>query len=173
MGAAAIRTELRDGRSPSLKRRRRIGGLAALGLVDFGVISLYQMGAVRKLPDLKWKVFDSNKVNASEKAYELGLPDGTTGAAMYALLLMLASAGGSKKTGRSPVLDVALGATVVAGGGAALQYLWNMARKQERACLYCIGGAALNFAMLPLAFPDAVSGVRSRLSGARARVEAR
>lgn len=167
MDVSAIRTELREGQSSSLKRRRRLGSLAALGLVDFGVISLYQMGAIRRLPDLKWKVFDSNKVNASKSAYQHGLPDGTTGTAMYSLLLMLATYGGSRKTGRSPVLDVALGATVLAGVGAAAQYLWNMARKQERACLYCISGAALNFLMLPLALPGAVSGARQLLAGVR------
>jgi hypothetical protein len=73
----AIRRELREGHSPSLRRRRRIGFLAALGAVDFAVISLYQIGAIRHLPEPPGHLFDSDKVNASRKAYALGVPDGT------------------------------------------------------------------------------------------------
>ncbi|MDQ3263569.1 MAG: hypothetical protein M3Y59_07920 [Myxococcota bacterium] len=45
--------------------------------------------------------------------------------------------------------------------------------KQERACLYCIGGAAVNFSMLPLALPDAASAARSLLGSTRGAKEAR
>ncbi len=41
----AVRAELRDGRSPSLARRRVVGLLAAIGLVDFALITLYQTAA--------------------------------------------------------------------------------------------------------------------------------
>ena len=150
----AVRAELRDGRSPSLARRRVVGLLAAVGLVDFAVITLYQIGLIRRLPDLPGRVFDSNRVNASAKAYERGLPDGATGALGYAVVLALASAGGSRRSGRSPLLDLALGGVVAASAATAAGYLWNMAREQEKACAYCIVGAALNFAMLPLVAPD-------------------
>ena len=46
-----MRSAWRDGDEPSLRRRRKIASLAVLGLVDFGIISLYQMGVIRSLPD--------------------------------------------------------------------------------------------------------------------------
>jgi hypothetical protein len=46
-----------------LKRRRRtIAALASAGLADFAVISLYQMGAIRHLPDPPIRAFDSDRV---------------------------------------------------------------------------------------------------------------
>src|SRR4051812_19018972 len=106
MNTEAIRHELREGRSPRLRRRRRLGILSAIGAVDFAVISLYQLGAIRHLPDPPARIFDSDQVNASRTAYALGVPDGTLGLGLYALTLMLASAGGSEKSGRHPVFDV-------------------------------------------------------------------
>lgn len=167
MDVDAIRAELREGRSPSLTRRRWISALAAVGLADFAIISLYQTGVIRHLPDLPGKVFDSDKVNASHKAYAMGLPDGTTGAALYAIVLILASAGGSRRSGRHWVFDALLGGAIAAGAIGAAQYLYDMIRHQERACPYCITGAALNFAMLPLVAQELAAAARVALGAHR------
>lgn len=147
----AIRDSLREENSPELDRRRRIIALAALGLLDFVVISLYQTGLIRSMPDLPFKVFDSDSVNASKKAYATGLPDGTSGATMYGVIMMLASYGGKKGIGRNKLFDFLLAGAVLANSAAGLQYLYDMAFKQKRACLYCVTGALLNLTMLPLA----------------------
>lgn len=149
----AIRNTLRDERSPNLKRRRKIIALAAIGAVDFTLISLYQTGIIRRLPDIPLKVLDSNAVNASEKAYKTGLPDGTSGLTMYGLIMMLAAYGGKRGIGRKRVIDLALLSTIAAGSVGALQYLYDMAFKEKKACLYCVTGAMVNFMMLPLAWP--------------------
>lgn len=151
---APMRNAWREGQTPSLERRRKIVGLSALGLIDFAVISLYQSGIIRSLPDLPFKVFDSNSVNASTKAYASGLPDGTTGAMMYAATMMLATFGGTKKTGRKSVWDKLLMAAVTASSFAGAQYLYDMAFKQKKVCLYCVTGAVLNFSMLPYAWSE-------------------
>lgn len=143
-----------------MERRRKVAGLAALGLVDFAVISLYQIGAIRHLPDLPGRLFDSDRVNASRRAYAMGLPDGTTGAGLYALILMLASAGGTRETGRHPVLDFLLAGAVAAAAGGAAHYLYDMVRHQKRACVYCIAGAGLNFSMVRWVLPEAMAGIR-------------
>lgn len=161
MNIGAIRRELRHGRSPSLRNRRRIGLLAAVGLVDFAVISLYQIGVIRRLPDLPGRVFDSNQVNASRKAYQLGVPDGTTGAALYAGILILAAAGGSRGSGRVALLDLLLGAAVASGVAGAGIYLRDMIVEQAKACPYCLLGAGINLAMVPAAWPGVREGVRS------------
>ena len=52
----------------------------------------------------------------------LGAPDGPISAVAYAATMVLASTGGSKKTGRTPVLGVALGATVASNAVGAVFY---------------------------------------------------
>lgn len=160
----AIRDDLRDGRSPSLRRRRGISALAALGAVDFAIISLYQLGVIRHLPDPRWRVFDSDKVNASSKAYALGVPDGPLGLGLYALTLILAGAGGSRRTGRRRMFDILLGGAVAAGALGAAHYLYDMVWNQKRACPYCLVGAAVNFAMLPLAIRELLRSDNGRQS---------
>lgn len=152
--AEAIRNTLREGSSFTLKNRRKIILMSALGLCDFALISIYQTGVIRNLPDLPLPYFDSNAVNASKKAYASGLPDATSGAMMYALTMILASYGGERKVGRGKIWDkLLMGATVV-GSVAALQYLYDMVFKQKKICLYCVSGALLNLSMLPYAWKE-------------------
>ena len=154
LDVVGIRNTLREGHSQSLERRRKIALFSSIGLIDFAIISLYQIGLIRHLPGIPGKVFDSDKVNASKKAYQMGLPDGTTGAALYAVTLMLASAGGVRKTGRRPLFTYLLGGAVFAGVGGALQYLYDMAKNQKKACPYCITGALMHFSMVPLVIAE-------------------
>ncbi len=97
MNITAMRDALRTGHNKDLDTRRKVIFLSALGLVDFSIISLYQTGVIKSLPDLPFEVFDSNKVNASEDAYRFGAPDGPISAVAYAATIVLASAGGTKK----------------------------------------------------------------------------
>lgn len=153
MQAAAIRDELRTSHTDDMDKRRTILLLSALGLVDFSIISLYQTGVIKKLPDLPLAIFDSNKVNASKGAYQFGVPDGPVSATVYALTMVLASAGGSSRSGRKPVMDALLGAAVAGNAGGALYYLYDMVFKQKKVCLYCVTGAAINIASAAIAAP--------------------
>lgn len=163
MNINAIRSQLRHGKSKSLQRKRKIALLSVIGMVDFGIISLYQLGVIRHLPDLPGKVFDSDKANASHKAYAMGVPDGPVSAALYGLNLVLASAGGSRKSNRHPVFDVLLGGVVAGSALASISYMYNMVTRQEVACPYCITGAAINFAMVPYVLPEVKKSWRKLL----------
>ncbi len=123
MNPTAIRDVLRTGHNEDLDARRKVILLSALGLIDFSIISLYQTGVIKHLPVIPHPLFDSDKVNASKDAYMFGAPDGPISAVAYAATMVLASAGGSKKAGRSPVFDVALGATVAGNAVGAVFYL--------------------------------------------------
>lgn len=147
----AIRNTLRKGTSNSLRRRRIITLLAAIGITDFCIISLYQMGFIKKLPDFPGKIFDSNQVNASEDAYQMGLPDGPVSTGVYALNMILASYRGDAKSGRPKFADIALAGSVFANAAGAAYYLKNMITRQGKVCPYCITGAVVNFAMVPFA----------------------
>ncbi len=153
MDIAAMRDVLRTEHSEDLDRRRKVIGLSALGLVDFSIISMYQTGVIKSLPDLPFEVFDSNTVNASEDAYQFGAPDGPISAVAYAATMVLASAGGDEQTGRKPVLDVALGAAVAGNAVGAIFYLYKMIFVQKKICLYCVTGAAVNIASAVIVAP--------------------
>jgi uncharacterized membrane protein len=144
MRTAAIRHELLNGTDEDLQTRRKIVGLSAFGLLDFAFLSLYQSGIIKKLPDLPFPAFDSNKVNASPDAYQMGAPDATISAWIYATNMVLSTAGGSEHSGRKPILDLLLGATIAANAAGALYYLYNMAFYQKKICPYCIAGAVIN-----------------------------
>lgn len=146
MRTAAIRHELLHGLDEDLQKRRKILGLSALGLLDFAFLSLYQGGVIKRLPDLPFPAFDSNKVNASQDAYQMGAPDATISAWIYSTNMVLSTAGGSEHSGRKPIHDLLLGTTIAANAAGALYYLYNMTFYQKKICPYCIAGAAINIA---------------------------
>ena len=156
MHAKKIKSELRKADNPALDKKRKIVLLSAIGLVDFSLISLYQTGIIQKLPDLPGKIFDSNTVNASPKAYAIGAPDGPISAVVYALNMVLATAGGTETSGRKPVFDLLLGASALGNAIGAANYLADMIFKQKKACIYCLLGAGINFASLGLVIPDVI-----------------
>lgn len=126
--------------------RRSIALLSAAGLIDFIPISLYQAGAIRHLPDLSAEIFNSDYVNASEDAQVAGLPDGPVSLLMYAANLVLTT-GAIKQKNRKWV-DYLIAGNVVGQAAGGAYYLYNMATKQKKICLYCVTGALINFASL-------------------------
>ena len=154
MNITAIRQQLRQGQSASLKRRRKIALLSILGILDFIPISLYQLGIIRHMPDLPGKIFDSDKANGSKDAYVMGVPDGPISLVLYALNIVLASVGGSRKSGRHPIFDLLLGGAILGSVIGGISYMYNMIFKQQKACIYCITGALLNLAMLRSLIPE-------------------
>lgn len=147
MGKSVI-DKIRKDKSKKTKNRRKIAALAALGLIDFSLISLLQMGYIKKLPDLPGKLFDTEKVNTSKDAVIMGLPDGVIALGAYTLTMILAVAGMRLKKKRSRYADLALGAVVAGQAAGAANYLRKMAFVQKKVCLYCVAGAAINIASL-------------------------
>lgn len=136
---------LRQDARPDTENRRKIAALATVGLVDFSLISLYQLGYIKHLPDLPGKIFDSDKVNASEEAVLLGLPDGVVSLGMYAATIFLTAVGStSRKSSRWA--DWLLGGIVLGQAAGGAYYLYNMATVQKKICPYCVTGALVNFA---------------------------
>lgn len=143
--------KIRKDKSTETGHRRSVAALAAAGLVDFSLISLYQLGYFKKLPDFPGKVFDTEKVNTSKDAVILGMPDGVLSLGGYALTMLLATAASRSKK-RSRLLDLALGAVVLGQAVGAAQYLYTMAFVQKRICVYCVAAAGINFASLKPAY---------------------
>lgn len=127
--------------------RRNIALLSAIGIVDFIPISLYQLGVIKHLPDFSAEIFDSDYVNASKEAQIAGLPDGPVSLLMYAANLVAVGAALKKKK-RKNVFDYLIAANSIGQAAGGAFYLYNMATKQKKVCLYCVTGALLNFASL-------------------------
>lgn len=160
MRTAAIRQELLNSTDEDLQRRRKVLILSALGMVDFAFISLYQSGAIKRLPELPVKVFDSNKVNAAPEAYLMGAPDGTISAWLYATNMVLATVGGTEASGRKLIHDVLLGSAIVANAAGAVWYMSDMTFKQKKVCPYCIAGAAINIASAVIIAPTVLKAIK-------------
>ncbi|HVN30005.1 MAG TPA: vitamin K epoxide reductase family protein [Candidatus Binataceae bacterium] len=155
MDVEAIREELLHGASRSMRRRRRIIALAALGAVDSAFITLHQTGALKRLPDLPGReIFDANRVTSSLIAYETGFPDAAAGLSFYGLVMILASAKGDRTSGRGALMRWGLTGVALAGAGVVGRYLHAMLFKEHRACIYCLGAAAMNAGILALSAAD-------------------
>lgn len=87
------------------------------------------------------------KVNTSKDAVILGMPDGVISLGAYAATMFLATAATRFKK-NSRLLDLVLGGIVLGQAVGAAQYLYKMAFVQKKVCLYCVAGAAINFASI-------------------------
>lgn len=139
--------KIRNNTSEAAEYRRQIAASSALGMIDFSLISLFQLGFIKSLPDLPGKVFDTEKVNSSKDAVLMGMPDGVISLSSYAATILLATAATRFKK-QSRILDVVMGGIVLGQAVGAAQYLYKMAFVQKKVCIYCVAGAAINFASL-------------------------
>ena len=139
--------KIRNDSSEATSYRRQLAALSALGLADFSLISLFQLGYIRHMPDFPGEVFDTEKVNSSKDAVLLGMPDGVISLGSYAATMLLATAATRYKK-PSRVLDVAMGGIVLGQAAGGALYLYNMAFVQKKVCIYCVAGALINLASL-------------------------
>lgn len=101
MTPAELRRQLRTGQGRFLDARRRMAGLPLVASASTGLISLYQLGAIERLPDLPFALFAT--------------PDGVLGLANYAATLALIAAGGRDRAREHSWLPLALAAKLTLG----------------------------------------------------------
>jgi uncharacterized membrane protein len=154
-----LRRELQEGTSPDLRRRRAIVGLSLFGLTNMAVVSLLQMGVVKHLPDPPLDSFDSDRVNSSALAYQLGTPDGTLSLAGLALNVPLAGFGGEDRAEKTPYVPLAASVKSGIEALAAGWYFYQMPAKEKKWCAYCIAGAIANFGIFALTIPEALKAI--------------
>lgn len=124
-------------------------------------VTLLQTGVIKRLPDIPASNFDSNKVNSSDIAYALGVPDGALSLAGFAVNIPLAAWGGSRRSERQPLIPVVAATKALVEAAAAGWYFYQMPTKEKKWCIYCIAGAALTFGVAALALPEAVRAIRT------------
>lgn len=150
--------ELREAQSPDLTRRRWGISLSLVGAAIGGVVTAYQTGLIKRLPDiLPGRIWDAEKVDASDYAYKrLQTPDATMMVVTYGITAGVIAAGGKDRAEQAPVLPIA------AALKAAFDFITCVKLGQEEwaenkaLCSWCQVATGVSAATLALTLPEAV-----------------
>lgn len=151
----ALSRELRTGTGSFLVRRRAVIMLSIGASGAMGLITLYQTGSLRHLPEPPLPRLDADAVDAAPEAYTLlGTPDGALGLASYAVTAVLAAMGPADRARRQPVVPLALTAKV----GLDVLVSAKLTRDQwvtHRAfCFWCLVASLASVISLPLTLAE-------------------
>ncbi len=161
MNPSRLSHELRTDPSSDLRRRRTIAALGLTATAALGVVALYQLGLIRKIPEPPLRRLDAAKVDASDEAYSyFSTPDSVLGIGSYAVTIALEAMDGADRARRRPWLPIALLAKVVLDVGQAARLTRDQWTKHRAFCIWCLAAAGATFAMLPLAIPEARRALR-------------
>ncbi|UOR06605.1 vitamin K epoxide reductase family protein [Hymenobacter aerilatus] len=162
MNPTQLSHELRNGQSPDLKRRRWIIGLSLVTVAAGQIVTLYQTGIIKHLPDPPLDVFDSDKVDASDYGYKrLDTPDAAPMMITGALTATLAAAGGMERATTTPWLPVAMGVKTVVDVVTNLTLAREEWKENKALCFYCQASSVAALAALALAMPETVKAAKN------------
>jgi hypothetical protein len=154
---------LREGEGDFLRRRRIVVGLNFISVFCLGLIALYQMGLLKKVPEPPG--FDAEKVHGSAQGYSLlATPDSLLGIVSYAGTAALAAMGPPDRSESQPWVPLAMGAKTLLDGGLAAALLVAQPVKYRTFSFWAVLSALASLASVPIAWPEAVSALR-RLQG--------
>lgn len=164
MDPSQLSRELREGASPDLGRRRWIIGLSMVGAAMGAVVSLYQTGVIKHLPDPPVGPFDSDRVDASNYAYKrLNSPDGPAMLVSYGITAWLAAAGGMERAQHLPLLPVAMGLKILGDLAVAVELGREEWAENQALCAYCQLATLASLASVAIAAPEVVRAARALL----------
>ena len=155
MDSKQLQHELSEDQTVSLRRRRAIIAASLAGMASMSLVSLYQTGLIKHLPDVPLRTFDSDKVSASAAAFRWGVPDGTLAAMGCALNLPLAALGGRDRAHERPLIPILAAAKGAFDAAIAIRYTYEMATVRGAWCSYCLVGALVDFVVFGLTLPEA------------------
>lgn len=171
MNPTQLSRELRETSTPDLRRRRWIVGLSLVGAAMGQIVSLYQTGIIRHLPDPPVGPFDADKVDASNYAYKrLRTPDGLMMTASYALTAWLAGADAGDRAARNPLLPLAMGAKIAGDIAVAAKLAQEEWGENKALCAYCQLATVCSVASAVLAAPEVMRAGRALRQGEAASV---
>jgi uncharacterized membrane protein len=164
MKPAELSRELRKSSDPTLNNRRKIVGMSMTALGCMGLISLYQIGIIKHIPDPPLPGIDSDKVDASEEAYEhLQMGDAFIGMVSYAGTAALAAAGDKDRARKQPWIPLAMAAKAGFDALQSARLTYDQYAKHRAACVWCLIASAATFATAVLVIPEARSATRHLL----------
>jgi uncharacterized membrane protein len=157
----ALRRELQESNESDLNLRRGIIGLSLVGMAAMTAVTLFQTGVLKHLPDPPIAGFNSDKVNSSDTAYALGVPDGALSLASLAANIPLAAFGGENRASDAPLIPLAAAAKATVEAAVAGWYFYQMPTKEKAWCGYCIVGAMTNWGIAALTLMEAKKAWKS------------
>jgi len=160
-----LRRDIQETDSPDMRRRKAIVAANLIGLASMGLVSLLQMGMVRRLPEPRVRMFGlpmkTKKVNFSDAAFGYGAPDGAINLVAHSTNIALAAAGDADRARSRPWIPIVLAIGSGAQAGVAAKYLFHQMPKVDRAwCPYCVVDAVTHMTTFALALPEAVKALR-------------
>lgn len=162
LSPAQLSRELRLSTSPDLRRRRWVVGLSLFGTLMAQIVTLFQVGLVRRLPDPPVGPFDSSRVDAADYAYSrLQTPDGVLMLGTYAITAGLAAAGGADRAERTPALPLALALKTGFDVATNLRLAREEWQDTKALCAYCQAASVVSLISLVLVLPEAARAARS------------
>jgi Vitamin K epoxide reductase family len=118
----------------------------------------------RHLPDPPLKIFDSDRVGASNYAYKrMNSPDGPMMFVNYGVTALLASAWGKRQAQEEPWLPLALSAKTIFDSALALKLAREEWRENRALCAYCQAATLASLASVAVAAPEAIQAARNLL----------
>ncbi len=160
--AESVSDALRRQASPDLTRRRRTAGLGLASIGALGVVTAYQVGLLRHVPEPAVPGLSADRVDASGEAYQLlGTPDGALGIASYAVTVALAAMGAADRADKQPWIPLLAaakaGLDLVSGG-----YLFaEQVTRHKKICSWCTVAAVASVVAFPQTLPEAGRALRT------------
>ena len=156
--------QLRLGQNSDLTRRRWIIGLSMVTAVAGQIVTLYQTGIIPHLPDPPLSVFDSDKVDASDYAYQrLQMPDAPAMLITAGITASLAAAGGQDRARQLPWLPVALLGKTLLDLVTNVQLGREEWQTNKKLCFYCQTSTLAATIAAGLAVPEAIKAAKTLL----------
>jgi uncharacterized membrane protein len=163
--AAILSQQLRNGFGYHLSQRRAIVGLSLIAASSMGIITLYQVGIIRHLPEPPLPRLNADRVDASPEAYKLlETPDGILAIGNYTATAALAAMGGIYRVERQPWIPLALAAKIGFDACQSIRLFINQVTKQKVLCSYCILADMMTLASIPLVIPETIAAVKQLFS---------
>ncbi len=126
-----------------------------------GLIALYQIGAIRHVPEPELPGLDADKVDGSAEAYGLlSAGDAFLGFVSYGVTMLLAAMGGAKRHESHPYVPLAMAGKALLDAGQAAKLSVDQWRLHKAFCSWCLTAAAATFMVVPLVLPEARAALR-------------
>ncbi len=155
MKPSELSKELREDQSPAMQARRTLIALSLIGIGIGKIVTLYQVGIIKKLPDPPISIFDSNKVNASDYAYKrLATPDAVLMILTYATTTMLAAGGRADRASKNPLWVKAMFVKILLDCLTNAKLGTEEYQTNKKLCAYCQTATVISFISLLVAWPE-------------------
>lgn len=136
----ALRGDLRtNDRDPGILLRRALIGTSLIGMATMGIVTLFQSGAIRHLPDPPLEGMDSDGVNSSDTAYGWGMPDAPLSLISHAFNIAIATIGGADRIRQQPWIPLVASIAAAPSAAVSAKYVFYQMPVEEKGwCPYCI-----------------------------------